>query len=519
MRRLFVFTAAMLAFWNAKTATAHGPTFDYSGGKVVMLDEDGHPQGLPVFVYNDDLAFNFANLGWQSVDGGGSLVVGDAIGLTVLDGAPLLGMPTTQYLFFHDGSSMVDPGTAVMQALGTTTILTKTTLNAADIPLDSVGQEDGKPHFHAHLGMFLSNGATGAYAFWVQTTTSNPNVDPSDPYLVILNNSLDPASFQRAIDDFVDHAVVPEMSSVALFAGSTLLLGVVLAFPRRRITPSRNESAMCRGGVASTTPAAVVCCLVFGMGAGAWAHGPQIQITNDNEKITTRALHLDGPYGAALTDPKSVYVMPLLPTGGVYFSRPNDAEVAPGIPEFNSGPGIAFGIGQTFASGNNFSLTFTQGLKLWDGSTFSDPGAEQIQAFRGPASAPTATATTSDTGPFAVLNFPTISPTYTSESHNSASFRLLGDGVDPTSPSDDGVYLLGLQLLSTQTGLAPSDPYYFVLYKNVGLAEAMTAARSLGYAESAIQAVPETSAVGLMLVGALVAASAAGLRRRMARSK
>ena len=63
------------------------------------------------------------------------------------------------------------------------------------------------------------------------------------------------------------------------------------------------------------SPMRVAClCSVFvlrSLPAAASAHGPQIQITNDNNKIVTRALHQDGDYSLALTAPKSVYVMPL----------------------------------------------------------------------------------------------------------------------------------------------------------------------------------------------------------------
>ena len=39
-------------------------------------------------------------------------------------------------------------------------------------------------------------------------------------------------------------------------------------------------------------------CALFAV-SSANAHGPQIQITNDGNKITTRELRSDGPYGTA----------------------------------------------------------------------------------------------------------------------------------------------------------------------------------------------------------------------------
>src|SRR3954447_22004109 len=76
----------------------------------------------------------------------------------------------------------------------------------------------------------------------------------------------------------------------------------------------------------------------------AHAHGPQIQLTNDNGKIVTRQLILDAPYSDALTGIKAVYVMPLAEFNGAYYSRPNDAiEPILGVSAFPSGPGFAYG--------------------------------------------------------------------------------------------------------------------------------------------------------------------------------
>ena len=58
------------------------------------------------------------------------------------------------------------------------------------------------------------------------------------------------------------------------------------------------------------------CMFVFGVcaslaAASAYAHGPQIQITNDSNKIVTREIVDESSYSTALSYPKSVYVMPL----------------------------------------------------------------------------------------------------------------------------------------------------------------------------------------------------------------
>ena len=84
------------------------------------------------------------------------------------------------------------------------------------------------------------------------------------------------------------------------------------------------------------------------------------------------------------------------------------------------------------------------------------------------------------------------------EVHASLRFAILGDGTDPLSVEPDGVYLVGMQLTSTQSGLAASDPYYFVLYKNA-VSGVLDAVNALGVSASAVQFadVPEPDGVAL----------------------
>jgi hypothetical protein len=207
-----------------------------------------------------------------------------------------------------------------------------------------------------------------------------------------------------------------------------------------------------------------------------------------------------------------VYVIPMAQLNGIWYSQPND-EIDPILMQatFTSGPGSAYGYDQVdggpraFAAGSTISETFTAGLKLWNGSAFVDPGTEQIGAFRVSAVAPADQAITSDGGPFGGIIYPAISATYVADDHSSARFRLLGDGINPLSPSQGGVYLLCLQLTSTQAGLAPSDPFYFVLRKNATDATMVAAVNSLigslGIAPSLVQFVPEPGTLALMIVG------------------
>jgi hypothetical protein len=262
----------------------------------------------------------------------------------------------------------------------------------------------------------------------------------------------------------------------------------------------------------------------------ALAHGPQIQVTNDAGKITTRHLLTAEPYNMAPappTGPVQVYVVPLGPTnafGGTrWFTRPD--------PATNSGPGPAWGHGwtyddrgtpgdpaddtftTTFPAGARFTQTLLGGLQQWDGSAFAAaPGGAQLEMFR-------------STGPHAVsggavtsINYPTIAPPAGAnpDPHGSASFAVLGDGVVPDAtrapaPVADGIYSAQFQLsLSDQpagSGVGPSEPFYFVMYKGVSQSQAASAAAA-AYPGLNIQVVPEPGSLGAVAAGLLL------LRRR-----
>jgi hypothetical protein len=239
----------------------------------------------------------------------------------------------------------------------------------------------------------------------------------------------------------------------------------------------------------------------------AFGHGPQLQITRDNDKITTRHMIREEPYSTSLTRPISAYVIPMLETGGVWYSRPNNTPSAtlPGQPEYLSGPGIAFGYDQVdggtrdFASGQRFELNLIDGLEWWNGAAFVDPGLEEIQAFRSSGSAVTNDSLT-PVSP-ATMPYGNVSATYNAGAHSSASFQLLGDGTSPTAASDDGVYLLSMTYGSSEAGLNDSDPFYFVLHKNAPAADVAAAVGSLGLAPSRVQYVPEPCAAVLLAAG------------------
>jgi hypothetical protein len=182
------------------------------------------------------------------------------------------------------------------------------------------------------------------------------------------------------------------------------------------------------------------------------------------------------------------------------------------------GSDAADGGPQAFEAGSVLSVGFVDGLKIWNSATsaFEDAGATQLKAFRGSdptiSSPPENFAITGDMAPFDSVSLPAVASGYSANAHSSLRFALLGDGQSPSSASPDGVYLLTLQVSSTQSGLASSDPYYFVLHKNAPASDVMAAVAGLGVEASLVQFVPEPS--GLATAAAAVCASFLGSIRR-----
>lgn len=256
----------------------------------------------------------------------------------------------------------------------------------------------------------------------------------------------------------------------------------------------------------------VIALFVLSFAASSYAHGPQIQTTLTSGKIVTRNIVDDSTYHTALTDSKSVYVMPLGQTAGIWRAQPDNSLVG--------WPGFAYGYGYDASSnpapfpvGSKFILGFTAGLKSWDGTAFVDAGVTEAEVYRGSSASPSAIARTSDVGPFQSLMFPGGSGvSFASEGadvHNTVNYQMLGNGTSITSPLTDGIYLLSLQLGSTDGTVGTSDPFYFVLNKNGSPSAVSAAVDSLGFAPSAVQVVPEPGTCALF---SLALAAIVGLR-------
>jgi hypothetical protein len=249
---------------------------------------------------------------------------------------------------------------------------------------------------------------------------------------------------------------------------------------------------------------ACACAVVLAANA-ACAHGPQIQTTQDaSGKIVTRKILVDD-YTSTLTEPIRVYCMPLGNLNGAWLARPS---------EIPGGPGLAYGYGydaltnpEPFPAGSQFILSFVDGLKKWDGAAFVDAGITEVEAYRGSSLSPSALAKTTDLTPYNSFAFPPNNGTTSfgisfaveqAETHNTVNYRMLGDGSSSASLLGDGIYLLSLQLGSTDSSITSSDPFYFVLAKNArGIGAAVA---SLGIDASQIQFIPEPATAAIALV-------------------
>ena len=273
----------------------------------------------------------------------------------------------------------------------------------------------------------------------------------------------------------------------------------------------------------------------------ALAHGVQTQITYDaaHNKIDTRALIATStnPFGQpvpinTVTAQRRAYIEPLLYSpigaGTGWYARPDPATTN-GVPDHPAGPGPAYeyddllpGTGWSFngstilpnLQGTTFSYKLLDGLKQWNGTSFVDPGAEQMQIIGSDGTAtftPTTTnsLTTSDSGHVGALSF-AVSASKSTNPHASLSIRLLGDGTTLVD-GDDGIYLLKLALSTNATigtsgvAVGDSDPFYFVLTKNASYSDALAAASSLRLAPGEIQGqLPEPATMlasgGLVIV-------------------
>lgn len=244
------------------------------------------------------------------------------------------------------------------------------------------------------------------------------------------------------------------------------------------------------------------------------AHGPQIQLTVDAGKITTRQILPGSSYSTTngLTAPVSIYVLPVNP---VSFLGNPVARVQPISTEV-FGPGFTYGYDQFVNPGGtrpfagNLDLK-VGGLKIWNGSSFVDTGAgmEQLGLLQSSSNV-VADTVKSVMGSDSHLTIP-VAAAYGADEHSSMRYQLLGDGLSPNVDSRDGIYLatFGLSGIQATPSLIPSDAFYFILAKNVRfftVSNVVTGfATSQGIDPSLIQyapaLVPEPATLAIVTVG------------------
>lgn len=241
------------------------------------------------------------------------------------------------------------------------------------------------------------------------------------------------------------------------------------------------------------------------IGSPTLAHGPQMQITVDGGKLTTRNV-LTNTY-APLTDEKRVYAMPVLSVDDFDFGTSWRA-IPDTDPSYPYGPGAAYGVGGTLPTGSTLTLSFLDELKVWDGASFVSAGLTGLTALRTGNPGPTSlTGNAAFSGGQDMTAEVAIGASYTEDAHASVTYVFLGDGTSPAATVDDGVYLAKLGWSSSDPLVAPSDPFYLVLNKGPAT-ELMAAIGSLGFGASEVQylSIPEPSAIVLATLG-LAAAS------------
>lgn len=218
------------------------------------------------------------------------------------------------------------------------------------------------------------------------------------------------------------------------------------------------------------------------------AHGPQIQVTVDSGKITTRQILPGNTYSTTngLTATASIYVMPV---NSLLFNGSPVSRVQP-LSTQVFGPGFTYGYDQ-FANPRGTRLfsanleLHLEGLQIWNGASFVDTGVgmEQLGLIQSSGNVNPDTLKTIMGGDVH-LAIP-VTATYGADEHSSVRYQLLGDGLSPNVASRDGIYLVTMEFSGLQApSLTPSDTFYYILGKNVSYNELSNVASSFAASQS-----------------------------------
>lgn len=215
--------------------------------------------------------------------------------------------------------------------------------------------------------------------------------------------------------------------------------------------------------------------LPLGLTATAMGHaGPRVYVDVANSTVQTKVSH------------NSTYELSQVFEGTLTELSPVGTNIW--LTDF---PGFEAAGGHQIPDETTFGFNVLDALKVWNGSTFADPGTEEINISRSTSNVNTGA------GFVGGFNYFTQSDV---GSHAHLTYSLLGNGT-AIGGGDNGVYALKLEL--TSTGLASSAPFYLLLSKNPTTGEA---AAAFAYAQTLV---PEPGLAALIsLVGATL------LRRR-----
>jgi len=214
--------------------------------------------------------------------------------------------------------------------------------------------------------------------------------------------------------------------------------------------------------------------LPLGICASAFGHaGPRIYVDVENDTVVTKKSH------------NSVYELSQVFEGTLTELSPAGTNIW--RTDF---PGFEAAGAHQIPDETAFGFNVLDPVKVWNGSTFVDPGTEEFNISR-------ILDVTTGAGGASGFTFFTQSDV---GSHAHLLYALLGNG-STLGGGDNGVYALKLEL--TSSGLANSAPFYLLLSKNASTGDA---AAAFAYAGTLV---PEpASAASIALLGATL------LRRR-----
>ena len=136
----------------------------------------------------------------------------------------------------------------------------------------------------------------------------------------------------------------------------------------------------------------------------------------------------------------------------VFESRFNDTGVDP---NWSNEPGFDSEQG-TWAYPSTISFNILDSLRVWDGSDFDTVATQQVEIAYSSHNAYTPLT------PSVVSGFGIGVDSYGAW-HRHLAFELMDSGVAPGAFAADGIYLLKLELLSSDPQVAKSEPFYMVL--------------------------------------------------------